>query len=107
MSLASKVNGRHPLEARLEQWEDTQFELKMEGFRRTFGSGEPIRRAMELEAVKSTDLKPMILGGPSSIHDDILKNKDNTVTWEEIYPGSSSTDINLNFHAELEKRMGI
>lgn len=79
----------------------------MEGYRRTFGPGEPIRRAMELEAVKVTDLMPKILGGSSSLHKDILMNKDTTVSWEEIYPGHSSKDLKLDFHSELEKRMGI
>lgn len=81
--------------------------LKMEGFRRTFGAGEPIRRAMELEVVKTTDLMPKILGGPSSLHQDILLNKDSTVTWEEIYPDQAHNDLKLDFHSELEKRMGI
>lgn len=79
----------------------------MEGYRRTFGPGEPIRRAMELEAVKMTDLTPKILGGPGSLHQDILLNKDSTVSWEEIYPGYSSNDMKLDFHSELEKTMGI
>lgn len=81
--------------------------LQMEGYRRTFGAGEPIRRAMELEVIKMTDLAPQLLGGPSSIHQDILLNKDTSVTWEEIYPGQSHNDLKQSFHSELEKRMGI
>jgi proteasome maturation protein len=62
---------------------------------------------MELEVVKATNLIPGIVGGPSTIHEDILRNKSTSVSWEEIYPGLSDTDVKSNFHSELEKRMGI
>lgn len=105
--MTSQVNGQHPLQARLEKWEETQLDLKMEGYRRTYGAGEPIRRTMEMEVVKATDLMPSMLGGPSSAHHDILMNKDTNVTWEEIYPGQSHSQLKADFHTELEKRMGI
>lgn len=104
--MAAQVNGKHPLQARLEKWEETQLDLKMEGYRRTFGAGEPIRRAMELEVVKMTDMTSNILGGTTSIHRDILLNKDATVTWEEIYPDQPQIQ-KMDFHSELEKRMGF
>jgi len=107
LSMASNLNDKHPLQARLEKWEETQFNLKMEGYRRNYGPGEPIRRTMELEVVKATNLIPGMVGGPSTVHEDILRNKSTTVSWEEIYPGLSDTDMKSSFHAELEKRMGI
>lgn len=115
-SMSAALNSKHPLEARLEKWEETQFNMKMENYRRTLGAAEPIRRGMELEIVKSIDsLVPReILGLGTSAHHDILMNKENNVTWEEIYPdfGANGTANGLGLlktdvHAEMSKRMGV
>lgn len=114
--MASKLNNKHPLEARLEKWDETQFDLKMETFRRTVGADEPIRRCMELEVVKATDMMASrnILGFQTSAHNDILMNNDTSVSWEEVYPDHNSNSIgndlktlNVDIHAELAKKMGL
>lgn len=87
MSIASQVNGRHPLEQRVQNWEQQQQALKMEQYRRLFGQAEPIRREMDLQIVSSTDFVPQVLGGSSNVHRDILLNKDASVDWEDIYTG--------------------
>lgn len=108
MSLASKINNRHPLEARIQNWEETQHQTKLESYRRIFGAGEPIRRTMELQIVDATDFKPAVLGGPDTMHRDILLNKDTSVDWEDIYrDGLASGDHVKDFHSEMEKKMGI
>jgi proteasome maturation protein len=94
LSIASKVNGRHPLEHRIQNWEEQQQELKMEQYRRVFGSAEPIKREMDLQIVQSTDFVPHVLGGSSNVHRDILLNKDASVDWEDIYTGMF--DVNLS-----------
>lgn len=48
-SLASKLNVKHPLEDRLNGWEEQQERIKMEGLRRVFGIAEPVRRGMEMK----------------------------------------------------------
>lgn len=122
ISMASQLNNKHPLQSRLEKWEETQFNLKMENYRRTLGPGEPIRRAMELEIVKQSDkfnnfsLNTVSSNGTSyikpvdSVHYDILMNKDNNVDWEDIYTDIIGNDLNvlkMDFHAELAKKMNI
>lgn len=104
--MASQINNRHPLEARVANWEETQWETKMESYRRIFGSGVPIQRTMELELVGATDFKPLVLGGPDSMHQDILLNKDTSIDWEDIYKGGLENG-SLDFHTEMEKRMGL
>lgn len=47
-SIASNINNRHPLESRLENWEETQSQLRLESMRRIYGIAEPVRRGMEL-----------------------------------------------------------
>ena len=106
--MASKINNRHPLEARISGWEQTQHETKLETYRRVFGSGEPIKRTMELEIVDATDYKPSVLGGSDSMHRDILMNKDTSVDWEDIYHGGFEGGNQVkDFHSEMEKRMNM
>ncbi|CUM64651.1 uncharacterized protein PRCAT00002260001 [Priceomyces carsonii] len=108
LNLASKINGRHPLESRIENWEKTQHETKLDSYRRIFGAGEPIKRTMELEIVDATDFKPSVLGGPDSMHKDILLNKDTSIDWEDIYKGGFESHNNVkDFHTEMEKQLGI
>ncbi|ODV97598.1 hypothetical protein PACTADRAFT_47487 [Pachysolen tannophilus NRRL Y-2460] len=106
LSIASQVNGRHPLESRIKNWEETEQNMKMEQYRRIFGAGEPIKRKMDLSIVESTDFKPSVLGGSSNIHKNILLNKDSTIDWEDIYDGFE-TKNHMDYHSELEKKMGI
>jgi proteasome maturation protein len=98
------MNGKHPLEARLAKWDETQLDFKLESYRRMFGAGEPIRRSMELQIAKDTHFAPQSLGGGRSLHQDILENRDHLIDWEEVYPGESGK---LDFHNELERRMGV
>lgn len=107
LSIQSKINNRHPLEARLANWEQTQHDLKMETYRRVFGAAEPIRRTMELKIVEN-DFVPTVVGGQSNIHRDILLGKDTSIDWEDIYTDRDSlgfSELGSGFHTEMEKRM--
>ncbi|KAK7676426.1 hypothetical protein QCA50_020606 [Cerrena zonata] len=106
--MASKINNRHPLESRINNWESTQQQTQLETYRRIFGAGEPIKRTMDLEIVDATDFKPSVLGGSANIHKDILLNKDASVDWDDIYKGGIESGNNVkDFHTEMEKKMGI
>lgn len=87
LNISSKINNRHPLESRIQNWETTQHELKLEQYRRIFGAAEPIKRTMELKIVEQTDFMPNALGNASNVHRDILLNKDTSIDWEDIYTG--------------------
>lgn len=108
LNLASKLNNRHPLEQRIANWEETQYQTRLETYRRVFGAGEPIKRTMELEIVDATDFKPQLLGGSDSMHRDILLNNDASVDWEDVYRGGLESGNHVqDFHSEMEKKMGI
>ena len=108
LNLASKINNRHPLEGRISNWEETQYQTRLETYRRVFGAGEPIKRTMELELVEATDFKPQLLGGSDSMHKDVLLNKDASVDWEDIYRGGLESGNHVqDFHTEMEKKMGM
>ncbi|ANZ75451.1 BA75_02750T0 [Komagataella pastoris] len=106
LSIASEINGKHPLEARLKNWEENEHNNKLETYRRIFGAGEPIKRQMELGIVDATDFKPAILGGPSNLHRNILLNKDTSVDWEDVYTGFDSVAC-TDMHTEMERKVGI
>lgn len=107
-NLASQVNNRHPLEQRTQDWERTQFETRLEMYRRIFGAGEPIKRNMELNMVEAADSRPQILGGSSNLHKDVLLNKDASLDWEDVYSGGFNQGESVpDFHTEMERKMGI
>ncbi|KAF7536840.1 hypothetical protein G7Z17_g12980 [Cylindrodendrum hubeiense] len=97
----------HPLEARLKNWEATQESMRMETLRRTFGIAEPIRRGMELKIVRDGEWRPMALGsGLPSLHEEILKGREDMITWEDIYTGDETRGV-AGFHDEMEKKLKI
>ncbi|TDZ54876.1 Proteasome maturation factor UMP1 [Colletotrichum trifolii] len=97
----------HPLEARLKNWEATQEAMRMETLRRTFGIAEPIRRQMELKITQTGEWRPLSLGGQKpSVHEEILRGKDTSCTWEDVYTGDESVGI-VGMHDEMEKKLKI
>lgn len=97
----------HPLETRLKAWESTQHDLKMNMLRRTYGMGEPIRRELELKAVRNGTWRPAALGGRQpNLQEDILAGRDTSITWEDIFTGDATTPI-PGFHDEMEKKLKI
>lgn len=92
VSVASRINNRHPIESRVANWEENQQQMQMETRRRMFGIADPMKREMELSLVQQSDcLRPAVLGGSSNVHHDILANKDWSVDWEDIYKDHTAT----------------
>lgn len=48
MSVKKTIQGHHPLEARLEEWDESIIQTRYSLLRQTFGLAEPIKRQMEL-----------------------------------------------------------
>lgn len=79
----------------------------METLRRTYGMAEPIRRGMELKIVQKGEWRPMALGnGLPSVHEDILRGRDATITWEDVFTGDETRAV-AGFHDEMEKKLKI
>ncbi|KAH8681641.1 proteasome maturation factor UMP1 [Xylariales sp. PMI_506] len=96
---------RHPLEARLLAWETTQQTARMEVLRKTFGMAEPIRRGMELKVVADGEWRPQALGGDRpSVSEDILRGRDASVDWEDVFTGQESRGI-VGVHDEMERKL--
>lgn len=109
INISSKINNLHPLQSRVNNWEQTQQDTRFETYRRIFGAGEPIKRTMELSIVENTDFKPQVLGGSDPMHKDMLLGKDASLDWEDVYPnGLNQNGSNvMDMHSEMEKRLGL
>ncbi|CDO95188.1 unnamed protein product [Kluyveromyces dobzhanskii CBS 2104] len=105
--LNTQLNDRHPLEARVRNWDETQRKRQLEQYRQIFGIAEPMKRVMELKLVESSDFNPL---NQSNLHRDILMNKEASIDWEDVYPNSDFTSgmmVADDIHTKIEKRMGI
>lgn len=98
----------HPLESRLKRWESTQENMRMEVLRKTYGVAEPIRRGMELKITQQGEWRPMALGGGSSasVHEDILRGRDASISWEDVYTGGEQRS-SVGVHEEMERKLKI
>ncbi|KAI1478800.1 proteasome maturation factor UMP1 [Daldinia eschscholtzii] len=108
-SAAPAPVSRHPLEARLKAWESTQEALRMESLRRTFGMAEPIRRGMELKITRDGEWRPLALGGGPgvrSVHEDILRGREATLDWEDVFTGEEQRAA-VTVHEEMERKLKI
>lgn len=75
----------------------------MQLLQRSQGAAEPIRRQMEIQLVEKSTFVPEIVGGPSNLHLDILRNQDASIDWEDVH----KDDQRYDFQQELQKKMGL
>lgn len=99
LSLTSTVNGRHPLESRIKEWDATQMQLQTEIRRRMHGLADPLKREMDLAMVSKSSVRPGL--NNSNVHLDILNNKDYSIDWEDIYSDSNKFDT---IHTTMESQ---
>ncbi|SCU84755.1 LADA_0D03598g1_1 [Lachancea dasiensis] len=108
--LSTQTNGKHPLESKLKNWDQTQRNRDLEQYRRVFGIAEPMKREMELAIVQNTDFNPLSERAGSGLHQDILLNREACVDWEDVYPGSGiigGVSMGMDVHGSIEKSLGI
>lgn len=67
----------------------------MEGLRRVYGLGEPIRRGMELKMAVEGEWMPRVLGGGCRVHADILAGRDCEIGWEDVFHGEYRVERGL------------
>lgn len=64
----------------------------MEMLRRQFGIAEPVKRGMELKITGQGEWRPLVLGGASGVHKDILEGRDAEIGWEDVFTGKWEDD---------------
>ena len=87
----------------------------METLRRAFGIAEPVRRGMELKMAREGSWTPAVLqssagaGAGRGVHEDILRGRDTSCDWEDVFPGDDlgTTRPGAGVHEEMERKLRI
>ncbi|KAH8917059.1 proteasome maturation factor UMP1 [Atractiella rhizophila] len=103
-SLLTEISGKHPLQGRIEKWEETQDNLKLTMMRDLYGIHAPVRLLMERK-MASFGTHP--LRGSSNIHLDILMGRDESLDVADVLTGEGEQREALDVRAEMEKKMGL
>ncbi|KAF7721874.1 hypothetical protein EC973_003970 [Apophysomyces ossiformis] len=89
-SIKTEVLPGHPLESRLEKWEESRWEMKLNMARQAYGMHAPIKLMMEHNLVSQRQRLPVL---PSSnLHLDILMGKDETIDYEDFLNDQAAMD---------------
>ncbi|KAG8905837.1 hypothetical protein FRB99_008139 [Tulasnella sp. 403] len=102
-SLASDVTVGGGLQKRLEKWDETQDNLKLNMQRNLYGLHAPVRLLMERKIVGSNLHFPAL--PQSNLHLDILMGRDEELDVTDIF--SQETGPEFQIHADMEKRRRI
>ncbi|CCA73905.1 related to UMP1-proteasome maturation factor [Serendipita indica DSM 11827] len=103
-SLASQHNNQLPIQSRLENWEQTQDDLKLNLYRNIYGLHAPVRMMMERKIVAQNPHFPAVQ--QSNVHLDILMGRDTTLDVGDFFGddlGPQFTDI----HGDMERARNI
>ncbi|CAO0795136.1 unnamed protein product [Mucor circinelloides] len=104
-SIKTEVLPGHPLESRLNQWEETQWELKLNLARQAYGMHAPVKMMMEKSIVEKRQRMPVL---PSSnMHLDILMGKDETIDYEDFLNDPAMSVDSLDLHATMERKLNL
>jgi len=104
-SLGSEIGPKHPLQARLENWDETQANLKLTMERNIYGIHAPVRKLMERKLVSQKFNFP---GRPqSNLHLDILMGNDELISISDVFIGDKDEREPLDIRAEMEKQLKL
>lgn len=105
-SLANDIKGGSVLQQRLEQWEETQDQLKLTLQRNLYGLHLPVRQMMERKIVSASPHMPAMAQFHSNVHLDILMGHDEALDVGDFF-GDDSTGLPLDIHLEMERKKGV
>ncbi|CUA77457.1 proteasome maturation protein [Rhizoctonia solani] len=103
-TLVTEVAGTNPLQKRIENWEATQDNLKLNLRRNMYGMHAPVRLLMERKAVFNSPHMPTM--PQSNIHLDILMGRDETLDVGDFF-GDVETSLPLDIHADMERKLRL
>ncbi|KAH9177026.1 proteasome maturation factor UMP1 [Lactarius sanguifluus] len=118
-NLADEIKSTNPLQARLENWDETQRNLKLTMHRNIYGLHAPVRQLMERKIVSyvgflsffrgqtdSTAQNPHMPAMPrSNIHLDILEGRDETLDVADFFTSGSEPYPTTDIHSEMERKL--
>ncbi|CAO3642909.1 unnamed protein product [Mucor hiemalis] len=90
---------------RYEQWQETQWELKLNLARQAYGMHAPIKMEMEKSIVEKRQRLPVIPN--SNLHLDILLGKDETIDYEDFLNDPAMATESLDLHSVMEHKLNL
>ncbi|KAF4572455.1 Proteasome maturation factor Ump1 [Pleurotus pulmonarius] len=105
-SIAAEVKTQSQIKNRLEKWEETQDNTKLNLLRNVQGLHAPMRLLMERRIVSHNPHMPGLYDNDANLALDILMGRDETIEPADIF---SSVDVKqpMNLHTEMEKKRRI
>ncbi|KAF8976312.1 proteasome maturation factor UMP1 [Cyathus striatus] len=100
LSLSAQVKSEGGLKDRLNNWEETQDNVRLTLQRNIYGMHAPMRLLMERKIVTAGSHLPVM--PQSNLHLDILMGRDELIDTADIFLGADGAPIDL--HREMEKR---
>jgi len=100
-SLAEEIKSTNPMQARLENWDETQRTLKMTMHRNVYGLHAPMRQLMERKLVSYNPHMPAV--PQSNIHLDILEGHDETLDVTDFF--HTEAEPPMDIHADMERKL--
>lgn len=64
---------------------------------------------MELKITRNGEWRPLALGGGAgikSVHEDILRGREATLDWEDVFTGEEQRSA-VTMHEEMERKLKI
>ncbi|KAH9891325.1 proteasome maturation factor UMP1 [Cubamyces lactineus] len=104
-SLAAEVTTSSNIKDRLENWEATQDNLKLQMHRQVFGLHMPMRLLMERKLASHNPHMPVLPQSQSNLHLDILMGRDETLECADFMMPVSEMRQPLDIHADMEKKL--
>ncbi|KAJ6501484.1 proteasome maturation factor UMP1 [Mycena vitilis] len=101
-SIAAEIKTEGNLKERLENWEETQDNVKLTLQRNLYGMHAPMRLLMERKIVSATPHMPAF--PQSNVHLDILMGRDETIAPADIFGGMEDTPPQ-DIHRDMEKKL--
>ncbi|KAI0820614.1 proteasome maturation factor UMP1 [Trametes gibbosa] len=102
-SLATEATNKSHVKHRLENWEATQDNLKLQMHRQLFGLHMPMRILMERKLVSQNSHMPTL--PQSNLHLDILMGRDETLECPDFMMPASELSQPHDIHADMEKKL--
>jgi len=100
-SISAEVNTQSDLRNRLQNWDETQDNVKLNMLRNAQGLHAPMRVLMERKIVSRNPHMPSL--PQSNLHLDILMGRDETIEPSDIFD-MCDTKQPLDIHADMEKK---
>ncbi|WFD30828.1 hypothetical protein MSPP1_001852 [Malassezia sp. CBS 17886] len=100
----TSLDAQHPVQNRLERWDESQRSWKLQVQRDMFGVGMPLRTVMERRFVSVNPHMPA--RHIANVHLDILDGKDECLDPVDFLP-SGVRGEHLDVHAAMERKMAL